>query len=187
MKKLKMNELDTSKLGGFMFTLLLSFALSGCDSAASSSSDTPTAEDPAPETPVPDPDPTPDPDPDPDPTPDPDPDPTPDPTPDPDPDPTPDPDPDPARTLFVDFDIPVTEDGYLSVCTDYTGSGNDYEIDLESCPVRSPATAGVYQGSISLTNEVTSLIGALYFYDESATPLFQEFDIEAGQSVITWN
>lgn len=158
-------------------------ALSGCDSAASSSSDEPTAESPAPDMPAPDPDPDPDPAPDPDPMPD----------PDPVPETTGAIDSDQefefesARTLFVDFDIPVTEDGYLSVCTDYSGSAGAYEIDLESCPVRSPAVSGVYQGSISVTNEVTSLIGALYFYDESASPLFQEFELDAGQSIIQWN
>ncbi|MEM7003920.1 MAG: hypothetical protein AAF529_24250 [Pseudomonadota bacterium] len=89
--------------------------------------------------------------------------------------------------MAIDFDIPTSGEAYLSVCKEFTTTPTGYEINFDSCLVRAPVTNGVYDGSVVVTNEVTRVIGALYFFNEVTQPLYREFRLINGQAEISWN
>ncbi len=86
--------------------------------------------------------------------------------------------------VLVALDLP--EEGYLSICTDYTPRGGDYEIDFDSCLLRTALQDGEFRGKLTMNGATERLIGVLYFLDEARGPKHKEFVIEPLQSAITW-
>lgn len=90
-----------------------------------------------------------------------------------------------SRAIAIDFDVPaarVTE-GLMSLCTDYTESGGQYDINYDSCTVQSPLQEGVYSGQMQVTNDIDSVIGVVWFKDPDFAPVYKEFSLEVGATV----
>lgn len=85
-----------------------------------------------------------------------------------------------ARTIDIDFDVPEarTAEGMLSLCNEYTKSGESYDINYDSCTVQARLVNGVYNGKMALTNNVNSVIGVVWFADSSLSPVYKEFSLE---------
>ena len=90
--------------------------------------------------------------------------------------------------MVVDFDAPgVMGDTFLSVCSDYSSTPTGYDINFDSCVVRSAISNGVFDGEVTVTNDIERLIGAMYYYDETTPPEYREFTLTNGQELIDWN
>lgn len=84
-----------------------------------------------------------------------------------------------ARTVTIAFDIEAARDkeASVSICTEYA-SVSAFDIDYESCAVRSKMTDGVFNHTMELTNAYNSVIGVVWFEDESIDPITREFFVD---------
>lgn len=90
--------------------------------------------------------------------------------------------------LDVDFTIPgASGTRFLSLCTNFdTLSGGSYDVDYDSCLVRSIISGGTYEASLAVSDEVTKLVAAVWEFSESGTPIYKEFSLENGQTTLNW-
>lgn len=101
-----------------------------------------------------------------------------------------------ARTVTIAFDIDEArgKEASVSVCTEYTAV-NAFDIDYESCAVRSAMSDGVFNHTMELTNAYDSVIGVVWFEDQTIQPIAKEFFIDDsldtrskdGSRTIVWN
>lgn len=89
-----------------------------------------------------------------------------------------------SREITLDFDL--NTDGFLSVCSNFKRTSDNYDIDFGSCVIRAPVTQGTYQNTLSISNAVEDLIAVVYQFDETAEPLYQEFNVADGGDRYTW-
>jgi len=84
-----------------------------------------------------------------------------------------------SRTVDIDFDVPEARnaEGMLSLCNEYTKTGDSYDINYDSCTVQASMLNGVYNGKMELTNNVNSIVGVVWFTDPSIAPVYKEFAI----------
>ncbi len=87
-----------------------------------------------------------------------------------------------SRAIAIDFDVAAatTSQGMMSLCTKYTKTGETYDVDYNSCAVQAPLVNGVYSGKMDITNDIDSVVGVVWFADETMAPVYKEFSLEVG-------
>ena len=90
-----------------------------------------------------------------------------------------------SRAIAIDFDVAAatTAPGMLSLCTKYTKSGEAFDIDYDSCAVQTPIINGVYNSKMDITNDINSVVGVVWFSDETIAPIYKEFLLEVGAKI----
>ncbi|CAA6827866.1 MAG: Unknown protein [uncultured Thiotrichaceae bacterium] len=85
-----------------------------------------------------------------------------------------------SREIAINFDIEAarTSEGLMSLCTKYTESNGEYDIDYDSCTVQAPLVAGTYSGSMEVTNDINSVIGVVWFKEATIPPVYKVFTLE---------
>jgi len=67
-------------------------------------------------------------------------------------------------------------DAYLSVCTDYAIKADQtFDINYDSCLMRTSLEFQTFESEIAVTNDVTTLVAALWFMDTSLDPIYVEW------------
>lgn len=67
-------------------------------------------------------------------------------------------------------------DAYLSVCTDFEAQADgSFDINYDSCVMRTSLEFDTFQAEIAVTNDVTNLIAALWFMDTDIDPIYSEW------------
>jgi hypothetical protein len=84
-----------------------------------------------------------------------------------------------SERLF-NFKVTRSEDddqaAYLSLCSDYQQHNDgSYNIDYNSCLLRTSLTDVNYEAVITVTNDTQGLVAALWFMDESKEPLITDW------------
>ncbi len=65
---------------------------------------------------------------------------------------------------------------YLSVCTDYAVKADQtFDINYDSCLMRTSLEFQTFESEIAVTNDVTTLVAALWFMDTSLDPIYVEW------------
>jgi len=87
-----------------------------------------------------------------------------------------------SRAIAIDFDVASasTSPGLMSLCTKYTKTDDSYNVDYSSCTVQAPLVNGTYSGKMDVTNDIDSVVGVVWFKDESIPPVYKEFSLEVG-------
>ena len=87
-----------------------------------------------------------------------------------------------SREIAIDFDVAAvtTSPGLMSLCTKYSKADGNFDIDYGSCAVQAPLVNGVYMGKMNVTNDINSVVGVVWFKDESVPPTYKEFSLEVG-------
>lgn len=93
-----------------------------------------------------------------------------------------------ARKIIIDFDIPeaVGKDASVSICTEYTAI-DPFEVDYNSCPVKTSMTDGQFNHSMEVTNSYEKVVAVVWFTDESQAPIAREFTVEQGATMRSKN
>ncbi|QFU74583.1 hypothetical protein EY643_02345 [Halioglobus maricola] len=67
---------------------------------------------------------------------------------------------DDTYVLSVDIDVSAVldEKAYLSICSEYSQTGSDYEINFDACQLSTPLVGGRYVGELNLTGSTTELL-----------------------------
>lgn len=125
-------------------------------------------------------------------------------TPTPDPAPEPEPVPEPTsmddlivaanNTMQAAFQLAISIDtnspkrSYFSLCDDFSGSGNNYTVNFESCLYRGPLTSGKLDTDLKIANHNGQLLAVLWFYDGSS-PTFKlwQYDTNLEQQSLALN
>ena len=83
-----------------------------------------------------------------------------------------------SRKIAIDLNLAEAKDkeAHLSVCTEYTKNGNEYDINYESCVIRTVLDSGVINTSLEVTNDAASVIAVVWFSDPAMLPVYQEFN-----------
>lgn len=87
-----------------------------------------------------------------------------------------------SRAIAIDFDVAAasTSPGLMSLCTKYTKTDDSFDVDYNSCTVQAPLENGLYSGKMDVTNDINSVIGVVWFKDETIQPVYKEFSLEVG-------
>lgn len=87
-----------------------------------------------------------------------------------------------SRAIAIDFNVAAASNspGLMSLCTKYTKSNDNYDVDYSSCTVQAPLVNGSYNGKMDVTNDVSSVIGVVWFKDEAIPPVYKEFSLGVG-------
>ncbi len=87
---------------------------------------------------------------------------------------------DTAKTIDVDFDLAFArdDDAFVTVCTDYTPVGAEYDVDFNSCAISGKLQQGVFKQSIEITNDKESVVAVVLFQDAEKPPVFNEFSVD---------
>ena len=87
-----------------------------------------------------------------------------------------------SRSIAIDFDVEQARvsAGLMSVCTDYDELDGMYDINYDSCTLQAPLVDGVYSGDMEVTNDINTVVGVVWFKDESIEPVYKEFSLEVG-------
>ena len=82
----------------------------------------------------------------------------------------------------IDFEVAAAANSpaLLSLCTEYTKSGDSFDINYDSCAVKTPLVNGSYNSSMEITNNINSVVGVVWFKDEAIPPVYKEFSLEVG-------
>ncbi len=83
------------------------------------------------------------------------------------------------QTFSLGVNHPHTDtDAYLSICTDFTKkSDGSVDINYDSCVMRTSLEFQTFEAEIAVTNDVTSLIAALWFIDTSIDPVYTDWTL----------
>lgn len=92
---------------------------------------------------------------------------------------------DTSRAIAIDFDVEQarTSPGLMSLCTDYTETDGEFDVNYDSCTVQSPLEDGIYSGTMDVTNDIDSVVGVIWFKDPDIAPIYQVFELEVGAKV----
>ena len=106
---------------------------------------------------------------------------------------------DTARRIDIDFDLESARntEASVSICTTYTQDDLGYDVNYDSCTVQSAMSNGVFNHSMEVTNEYTSVIAVVWFQNPTLQPIHQEFTVAGpvndrsvnsvdGRRVIVW-
>lgn len=89
--------------------------------------------------------------------------------------------------LPVDVNISgtTTERAFLSICPNYTAkNGGGFDIDYQNCLIRTPFSNGTYTGNLTVTNDKTKLIAAIWFFGTGRDAMFSEWSKDSGTDLI---
>lgn len=79
-------------------------------------------------------------------------------------------------TLRITRSTDDSQSAYLSLCSDYQhNSDGSYNINYDSCLLRTSLNDINYQAVITVTNDTKGLVAALWFMDESKAPLIKDW------------
>lgn len=88
-----------------------------------------------------------------------------------------------ARSVDVEFDIAAARqaDASVSICTDYTPLGSEFDVDFDSCTVSGTLDNGAFSHTIDITNDKDSVVGIVLFQDAEIAPMYKEFTVDENQ------
>ena len=82
-----------------------------------------------------------------------------------------------TSSYSVNVDLSVSDDQmdqvFVNLCSGFESAGDGYEIDYDSCLVRSSLPGGRYTGEILVPNHVDSLLAEIRFFDADKSPDYQ--------------
>lgn len=87
---------------------------------------------------------------------------------------------DSARKLdvFVDVSSKASTQSNFSLCKNYTRNSNgSYNVDFDSCLLKTVLNNGQYQGNVNITNDVDKLISVVWFLDDIQNPQYNEINL----------
>lgn len=86
---------------------------------------------------------------------------------------------DTAQQIDIDFDLESARNtaASVSICTSYQQDSLGYDIDYDSCTVQSDMKSGIFNHSMEVTNEYTSVIAVVWFQDSGIEPIHREFTV----------
>jgi len=84
-----------------------------------------------------------------------------------------------SRTIDISFDIEDarTEDATVSICTEYETVDVEFDINFDSCTVNGVLQSGVFEHSMEVTIDKSSVVAAVFFQNAEKAPLFSEFTV----------
>jgi hypothetical protein len=86
--------------------------------------------------------------------------------------------------VLVDLSSMSGTDGYLTICSRYSGSGADIDIDNDSCLLQGRLSNGAFAGSLTITGDIKALVVAIWRFDGSM-PTTSIWQRAAGSQTIT--
>lgn len=88
-----------------------------------------------------------------------------------------------ARSVDVEFDIAVARntEASVSICTQYTPVGSEFDVDFDSCTISGTLDNGMFSHTMDVTNDNESVIGVVLFQDAELPPLYKVFNVDANQ------
>lgn len=79
-------------------------------------------------------------------------------------------------TFTVKLSEADSQAAYISLCSDYSYlSDSSYRINYDSCLLRTSLDSHIYETAVSVTNDTTGLVAALWFLDKSKAPLIKDW------------
>ena len=87
---------------------------------------------------------------------------------------------DSARKLdvYVDVSNRAMTQSNFSLCKRYTKNSNgSYNVDFDSCLLKTALNNGQYQGNVNITNDVDKLISVVWFLDDIQNPQYNEINV----------
>ncbi|MFT6037627.1 MAG: hypothetical protein ACI9TP_000411 [Candidatus Azotimanducaceae bacterium] len=69
--------------------------------------------------------------------------------------------------VLVDLSSMSGTDGYLTICSRYSGSGANIDIDNDSCLLQGQLSNGAFAGSLTITGDIKALVVAIWRFDGS--------------------
>ncbi|WP_372880111.1 hypothetical protein [Psychromonas sp.] len=64
-----------------------------------------------------------------------------------------------------------SETVFITLCSEYTQTGEEYDVDYQSCLLKVSVTDGFFSETLFLTNDKQALVAVLWFFDGS-DPLY---------------
>lgn len=87
-----------------------------------------------------------------------------------------------AVTLSVTIDAEANLPAYLSVCTDYRqDDAGQYIINYESCLLRTSLDSSDFETDLTITNDMSGLVAALWFLNAQTAPVIQHWDLNTNR------
>jgi hypothetical protein len=72
-----------------------------------------------------------------------------------------------SYTVKVDIQLSKTAPKYLNICQESTGLNNSVEVDYGSCLLQMALEVGRFEGDITVTNDITKLVIAIWDFTGS--------------------
>lgn len=88
---------------------------------------------------------------------------------------------DTSRKTTVTMSVPeaIGVSAEATFCTDYSLQVNgDYDVDYDSCILTTPLLGGELSEELNLVNHHASVLGIVWFRDNTMQPLYQEFQFD---------
>jgi len=88
-----------------------------------------------------------------------------------------------ARSIDVEFDIVAAQndEATVSICTDYTPVGTEFDVDFDSCTLSGALNNGIFSHTMDVTNDKESVVGIVLFQDAEKAPMYKEFTVDENQ------
>lgn len=86
----------------------------------------------------------------------------------------------------IEVDLGTSEPRYLNVCGEFERQGEQTAVEYGSCVLQTPLENGQYSGNISLTNDVSELVIAIWDYS-GGDPAYQYWNLNNDGLSITIN
>lgn len=93
---------------------------------------------------------------------------------------------DSSSMLEIDVDVSgkSAAQSHLSICKDYQANdAGGYEVNFDSCLIRTSLQNGLYQGKLNVTHDIEKLISVVLFMDDVQNPQYTEIDPTTGSMI----
>lgn len=81
-------------------------------------------------------------------------------------------------SVLLDFPEARGQRATVLICTDYSGSGNSYNVDYNSCLVRAPLVDGRLAHDMQVLTRYDKALGVVWFAEPGNGPLYQEIELQ---------
>lgn len=88
--------------------------------------------------------------------------------------------------VTVDVNLGPGANRYLNICNDFQRTDATAEVDYGSCVLQAPLEDGIYQGTLSLTNDIRDLVIAIWSYT-GEEPTYYFWNAEADGLTVVVN
>jgi len=80
-------------------------------------------------------------------------------------------------SLPIEVSLKENEKAFLSVCTDYSYIDNSYQVNYQSCILRT-SVINSFSGALNISNDRKKLIAVVWYLDPTIPPHFKEWAAE---------
>lgn len=88
--------------------------------------------------------------------------------------------------VAVNINLGAGTNRYLNICNDFQRTSGQTNVDYDSCVLQAPLDDGQYQGTLSLTNDSTELVVAIWTYS-GGEPEYYFWELENDGPLIEIN